>query len=87
MSTLERWIGGSPLAVLLKLIFLSLIVGIVLAALGITPVNIVRRIIDAVRAVIDLGFDAVHDFGRYILTGAVVVIPLWFLARLMNARR
>lgn len=87
MSTLERWIGGSPLGVLIRLLFLSLLVGILLAAFGLTPLGIVRRIVDGARAVMDLGIDAFHEFGRYILTGAVIVVPLWLISRLMGARR
>lgn len=87
MSTIERWLGGSPVAVLLKLLFLSLLVGIVLAAIGLTPFGLVRWITDGFRALLELGLDAFHDFGRYILTGAMIVVPLWLLSRLMNARR
>ena len=87
MSRLERWLGGSPLAVLLKLLFLSLLVGIIMAALGLTPMGLVARLAHAVRSVFDLGFDALRDFGRYILTGAMIVLPLWLVLRLAGARR
>lgn len=87
MLTLERWLGGSPLAVLLKLVFLCLVIGIVMSALGLTPGNVVGRLVEAVHAVASLGFGAVRDFGRYIVTGAIIVIPLWLLSRILSARR
>lgn len=87
MSTLDRWLGGSPLGVLVRLIFLSLLVGVILAFLGLTPLGLVRHLVDSLQALFGIGFDAVEDIGRYILTGAVIVIPLWLLSRLMNARR
>ena len=87
MSTLERWIGGSPLGVVIRLLFLSLVVGILLAAFGLTPVGIVRQIVDGFRAVMGLGIDAFREFGSYILTGAMIVIPLWLLSRVLGARR
>lgn len=87
MSTIERWLGGSPVAVLLKLLFLSLLVGIVLAAIGLTPFGLLRWVTEGFRALLDLGVDAFRDFGRYILTGAMIVLPLWVLSRLMSARR
>lgn len=87
MSTMQRWLGGSPLTVLVKLVFLSLVVGVILAALGLTPIGLVRAFTDALRSLFGLGFDAVRDFGRYVLTGAMIVLPLWLLSRLMSARR
>ena len=30
---------------------------------------------------------AIEDIGRYVLTGAVIVIPIWLLTRLASARR
>lgn len=87
MSTFERWLGGSPLAVLLKLLFLSLLVGIVLAAIGLTPLDLVRWVGDAFGELFGFGFEAVRNFGRYIVAGAMIVVPLWLLSRLMSARR
>ncbi|MDB5592295.1 MAG: integrase [Enterovirga sp.] len=87
MSTLERWLGGSPVAVLLKLLFLSLLVGIVLAAIGLTPFDLVHWVVDGFRELFGFGLDAVRNFGRYILAGAMVVVPLWLLSRLISGRR
>lgn len=87
VSGLDRWLGGSPVGVLVKLIFLSLVVGVILAFLGLTPLGLLRNLVDSVQALFGIGWDAIEDVGRYILTGAVVVIPLWFLSRLMSSRR
>ena len=87
VSTFQRLFGGSPLSVLLKLIFLSLLVGVILAYLGLTPLGLLRNLANSLQAMFGLGFDAIEDIGRYILTGAVIVIPLWVLSRLMSARR
>ncbi|WP_442897045.1 DUF6460 domain-containing protein [Enterovirga sp.] len=83
----ERWLGGSPLGVLARLIFLSLLVGVILAFLGLTPLGLVRHLLDSAQALFHLGYDTIGDIGRYILTGAVIVVPLWLLSRLMSARR
>ncbi|GJE16520.1 DUF6460 domain-containing protein [Methylobacterium marchantiae] len=80
-SPLRRFLGGSPMAVLLKLVFLSILVGAIMAMLGITPGRLFWQVYDAGRALIDLGFETFHDFGRWILAGAVVVVPLWLLSR------
>ncbi len=84
-DALSRFLGGSPLAVLLRLVLLSLLVGVVLATIGFDPWNIVysiRRLIDWIWS---LGFDFVNGVWRYFLLGAVIVIPVWLIMRLMNA--
>lgn len=87
MSTLERLFGGPPVVVLLKLLFVCLLLGIVMSALGLTPGNLLERLVHVVRSVFGLGFEAVRDFGRYVVTGAVIVVPLWLVSRLLAARR
>ena len=46
MSNLNRFLGGSPGSVLVKLIFLSLLVGAFLAFLGITPLGLIEGLFD-----------------------------------------
>ena len=48
---------------------------------GLTPGLLFWHAADAVRALIEIGLDTFHDFGRWILAGAAVVIPLWLLSR------
>ena len=43
-DTLSRFLGGSPLAVLGKLILLSVLIGFVLHAFGLNPFNIIESI-------------------------------------------
>ena len=87
MSTLDRWLGGSPLGVLLRLVFLSLVVGVILAYLGLTPLALLYSALDSFQALFGLGFEAIENIGRYVLTGAIIVIPLWLISRLMSSRR
>jgi hypothetical protein len=87
MSTLERVLGGSLIGTLLKLLFLSLLVGAILAGLGLSPMALLEQAIYAFEAVFGYGFDAVRNVGRYVVTGAMIVIPIWILARVMAARR
>jgi hypothetical protein len=73
---LSRFVGGSPLAVLFRLILLSILVGVVLAAIGFDPWNILNSI--------RLLFQRLW---RYFLLGAVIVIPVWLISRLFGAPR
>jgi hypothetical protein len=85
-DSLTRFLGGSPLAVLLRLVLLSVIVGVVLAAIGFDPWNIVTSIRRLVDWIWNLGFDAINSLWRYFLLGAVIVVPLWLISRLFNAQ-
>ena len=49
------------------------------------PLNILRSIEDLVRAVWDMGFDAVVRLWRYFLLGAAIVVPVWLIVRLVRA--
>ena len=83
----SRFLGGSPIAVLFRLILLSILVGVVLATIGFDPWNIVDSIRRLFRWVWDLGFDAINGLWRYFLLGAVIVVPIWLLTRMFNAPR
>jgi len=84
---LQRFLGGSPLAVAFRLILLSILVGVVLAAVGLNPRDIIESIRRLFRGIWDLGFDAVNWLWRYFLLGAVIVIPIWLLMRLFGTPR
>ena len=82
-----RFLGGSPLAVAFRLVLLSILVGVVLAAIGFDPWNILASIRLLFQRLWDLGFDAINWLWRYFLLGAVIVIPIWLILRLMNAAK
>ena len=84
---LSRFLGGSPVAVAFRLILLSILVGVMLAAIGFDPWNILSSIRLLFQRLWDLGFDAVNWLWRYFLLGAVIVIPLWLLSRMFGAPR
>src|SRR3981189_2843756 len=86
-DSLYRFLGGSRLAVGFRLILLSILVGVVLAAIGFDPWNILHSIQTLFRRLWDLGFDAVNWLGRYFLLGAFIVIPIWLLSRLFGSPR
>jgi hypothetical protein len=86
-ETVTRIFGGSPLAVLGRLVLVSILVGVVLTALGLDPFDIVHSIERLIRTVWNMGWDAVKWLWRYFLLGAVIVIPIWIVARLVNAPR
>jgi hypothetical protein len=81
-DVINRFFGGPPLSVLARLVLLSVLVGVVLSAVGLDPMNIMHSIERLIRDVWDMGFDAVRWLWRYFLLGAVLVVPIWLLVRL-----
>ena len=86
-DNLARFLGGSPIAVVFRLILLSILVGVVLSAIGFDPLNILYSIRLLVQRLYEYGFDAFNWLWRYFLLGAVIVVPLWFLSRIFAPRR
>jgi Family of unknown function (DUF6460) len=78
---MEKWLGGHPLWIVVQLAIYSVIVGIVLATLGISPFNIVDTIRVMMMRIYHLGFDALGWAGQYFIIGAIVVVPIWLLRR------
>jgi hypothetical protein len=86
-DTMSKIFGGSPLTVLGRLILVSILVGVVLAALGLDPFDILQSIERLARSIWNMGFDAFRWLWRYFLLGAVIVIPIWIIMRAVNAPR
>jgi hypothetical protein len=84
-GTIDRFFGGSPLWVVVRLILLSIVIGVLLSALGLDPFDIVRSVERLIRRIVDLGWDAVVWLWRYFLLGAVLVIPIWLIVRLVRS--
>ena len=85
-SNLQRFLGGSVGSVLLKLLFLSLLVGAFLAFLGLTPLGIIDRIINWLRSLLSFSWETVRDVGGWIVSGAIIVVPVWFIFRILGRK-
>lgn len=77
-------LGGNPFGVVIRLVLISVIVGIVLSALGITPENLFYHLNILAKRMYDLGFGVFENVFGYFLLGAMVVIPIWLVARLFG---
>jgi hypothetical protein len=86
-DVVNRFFGGPPLSVLIRLILLSVLVGVILSAIGLDPFDIWRSLERLVRSIWGMGWDAVEWVLRYFLLGAVIVIPIWLLLRLARRGR
>ena len=86
-NPLTRFFGGPPLSVVFRLVLLSILIGVILKVMGLDPFNILRSIQDLIQYIWDMGFDAVRWVWRYFLLGAIVVIPIWLILRLVRTPR
>lgn len=87
MSALTRFLGDSPLRILLKLIVVSFIVGLVMSAFGWSPLDVVYGIRDFFVDLWHMGFHALDRFVGYILLGAAIVVPAFLVIRLLGYRK
>ena len=76
--------GGNPIAVALRLAILSIVVGIIMSALDIQPQNVLHHIRILFQRIYDLGFGAFEGALRYLVLGALVVVPIWLLSRVFG---
>lgn len=85
-SPLERFFGGHPVNVILKLAFISLLVGLSMSFFGVNAQSLIQSAIAVLRDALRDGSGLFRNIGGYILTGAALVVPIWLLIRLGKAR-
>jgi hypothetical protein len=81
---MERFFGGNPALVLIRLAILSLIVGVILSALGFSPFDLLDSVRRLAARIYDMGFAAIEKSLRYFLLGAVIVFPVWIVVRVFK---
>ncbi len=84
---INRFLGDTPVRILIKLIVVSVVVGFIMKVFGWYPIDILYSIR---RLLIDLwntGFAALGQFGDYLVLGAAVVVPVFILIRILQYRR
>lgn len=86
-GSVSRFLGDSPLRVLLKLVVLSFLVGFAMHAFGWMPIDVWYALREAVLDIWNMGYDALGRFFSYFVIGAVVVVPIFIVIRLLNFRR
>lgn len=80
----SRIIGGSPLGVIVRLALLCVIVGLVLDQLDLNVFKLLNQAIDLIEELIRNSADVLKQIGRYFLIGAMVVIPIWIVLRILR---
>ena len=73
----------------IKLALASLVVGLILAALGVTPADLLARVSGMAQGLWEAARGVLGWAGSYMLLGALVVLPIWlvrYLWRRMSGR-
>lgn len=81
-----RFLGDTPGRTLVKLLVVSFIVGVVMSVMGWYPVDIYYFVRNLALSLWDMGFDAFGSVGRYLMLGAMVVIPIFLIMRIASFR-
>ena len=84
-NSVSRFVGGSPAVVAVRLIVISFVVGIVLETFGLDPATLFAEAMRGARQIVELGFSDVRQLARILLTGAMVVVPVWLVLRLVDS--
>jgi hypothetical protein len=85
-NPVSTFLGGKPATVAIKLLIISVIVGALLHFAGLSPAGLVRGIGRMIESLVGSGWDAVRSIGEFALYGAMIVVPIWLIARLLAAR-
>lgn len=69
---------------LLKLLALSFVVGLIIAVAGIDPVDLWRDLGGTIREIWSLLSDTAQWAVRYVILGAIIVVPIWIVVTLIQ---
>jgi hypothetical protein len=81
---LTRFLGDTPLRVLVRLLVFSFIVGLALSALHIHPFEVYAWAERLILRIYDMGFAFFGNALEYLLAGALIVVPLFLVMRLLR---
>lgn len=84
---MNRFLGDTPGRTAIKLLVISVVVGFVMSALGLYPMDIVQWLRHVFVDLWRSGFAALGRVGDYLLLGAAVVIPLFIVIRILSWRK
>ena len=85
-GALTRFLGDTPVRTIVKLAMISLVVGIIMSALNFSPYEVWYAIRTFFERIYELGFEAFGRIGKYFVWGALVVVPIFILMRVMKFR-
>jgi len=83
-NKLETFLGDSLWRTLIKLLIISLVVGILLSFFNFTAYEVWLAVKNFFTRIYELGFEAFGKVGEYIIGGALLVVPIFLIMRFMK---
>lgn len=83
----SRFLGGSPGTVILRLIVMSLIVGAAMVFFNLTPRDLLEGLRQFIENIWAGGLESLRTLLLYIAYGAIIVVPIFIVARLLKMSR
>jgi len=83
----HRFLGGSPGSVILRLLVISLIVGAAMVFFNLTPRDLIESVRHLIENVLGSGLESLRTLILYIAYGAMVVVPIFVIVRLLRIAR
>ncbi|MBV9112861.1 MAG: integrase [Hyphomicrobiales bacterium] len=84
---LSRFLGGSPGNVILRLLVMSLIVGAAMVFFNLTPRDLLEGFRQFFENIWAGGLESLRTIFVYIAYGAIIVVPIFVLIRLLRMAR
>ncbi len=84
---INRFLGDTPGRTLVRLLIVSFVVGIIMSTIGLTPFDLWQNLQDMVLKLYNLGFEAIWKIAKYFVWGAMVVVPIFLIMRLLKVSR
>ena len=78
--------GGAPVPVIARLALVSILVGAGMMWLDIHPWDLIDDVERSLYHLYATGFVGLNRLGGYLVTGGIIVIPVWVVLRLLSFR-
>ncbi|KTQ97761.1 hypothetical protein NS226_03720 [Aureimonas ureilytica] len=83
---MTSFLGGSPLSVLVRLLVISLLVGVVLSWLDLRPTELFNHLVYLLESAWLSVFGSLNRTIDYVLMGAAIVVPIFLISRFIKTR-
>ncbi|WP_156418411.1 DUF6460 domain-containing protein [Aureimonas sp. D3] len=83
---MTSFLGGSPLSVAVRLLVISLLVGVVLSWLDLRPTELFNHLVYLVESAWLSVFGSLNRTIDYVLMGAAIVVPIFLISRFLKTR-
>lgn len=83
----KQLLGDTLGRTIIKLLVVSILVGMVMSVFNIAPFDVLYGIRDFFVRLWESGWAALGRFGDWLILGASIVVPVFILIRLLNYRR